>query len=101
MGTYRLLRRAEADLADIVEYTVRTWGVEQAARYIDDLESCCEMLANRPRLGRLRDEFRPGLRRMERGRRVVFYRQDSRGITISRFLHQRMLPTRHMLDDQE
>jgi plasmid stabilization system protein ParE len=36
---------------------------------------------------------------MEHGRHVVFYRQDGSGILISRILHQRMLPERHPLED--
>jgi plasmid stabilization system protein ParE len=37
-----------------------------------------------------------GLRRMEIGRHVVFYREDTEGILISRILHRRMLPERHV-----
>jgi toxin ParE1/3/4 len=97
----RFSRRAEADLISIAGYTVRTWGEEQTARYLDDLEACCRMLAENPMLGRACDYVRPGLRRMERGRHVVFYRQEAGGILVSRILHQRMLPERHAIDDEE
>ena len=59
------------------------------------------MLADNPALGRPCDGVRPGLRRMEHGRHVVFYRQDVRGILVSRLLHQRMLPERHVIDDED
>ena len=52
MGSYRLARRAENDLFEIGEYTVRTWGIEQCARYLYGLEACCQRLADQPRLGR-------------------------------------------------
>jgi toxin ParE1/3/4 len=52
------------------------------------------MLAANPALGRACSEIRPGLRRLEHGRHVVFYRQDAAGILVSRILHQRMLPER-------
>jgi len=97
----RFSRRAEADLLSIVGYTLRTWGEVQANRYIDDLEACCQMLAGNPALGRASDFVRPGLRRMERGRHVVFYRQEAEGILVSRILHQRMLPERQAIDDDE
>ena len=42
-----------------------------------------------------------GLRRIEIGRHVVFYREDAGGILVSRILHQRMLPERHAIDDAE
>ena len=37
MGSYRLARRAENDPFEIGEYTTRTWGIEQCARYVDGL----------------------------------------------------------------
>lgn len=97
MAAFRFSRRAEADLLSIGAYTLRTWGKDQAAYYIDDLEECCRMLAENPALGRSCDDVRPGLRRMERGRHVVFYREEAGGILVSRILHQRMLPERHAI----
>lgn len=100
MAAFRLSRRAEADLLGIGDYTLRTWGESQTTRYIDDLESCCQRLADNPALGRACDDVRPGLRRMEYGRHVVFYREDSGGILVSRILHQRMLPERQAIGDE-
>jgi toxin ParE1/3/4 len=97
----RFSRRAEADMLSIGAYTLRTWGESQAIRYLGDLEACCQMLADNPALGRTCDDVRPGLRRMEFGRHVVFYREDTGGILVSRILHQRMLPERHAIDDAE
>ena len=98
MAAFRFSRHAEADLLGIGAYTLRTWGEDQTVRYLDDLEACCQMLADNPSLGRACDDVRPGLRRMERGRHVVFYREDAGGILVSRILHQRMLPERHAID---
>lgn len=102
MAAFRFSRRAEADLLSIADYTLRTWVKAQAARYIGELEVCCQMLAGNPALGRLCEDVRPGLRRLEHGKHVVFYRQEERGgILVSRILHQRMLPDRHAIDDQD
>ena len=101
MAAFRFSRRAEADLLIIGAYTLRSWGEDQTIRYIDDLEACCQMLADNPTLGRACDEVRPGLRRMECGQHVVFYREDAEGILVSRILHQRMLPERHAIDDRD
>jgi toxin ParE1/3/4 len=101
VARFRFSRRAEADLLSIGAYTLRTWGEDQAVRYIGDLEACCEMLAANPAIGRTCDHVRPGLRRMETGRHVVFYREDANGISISRILHHRMLPEKHLADDEE
>jgi toxin ParE1/3/4 len=85
----------------IGDYTLRTWGRAQAVRYLGELEVCCQRLADNPALGRPCDDVRLGLRRLEHGRHVVFYRQESGGILICRLLHQRMLPDRHPLNDQD
>ena len=96
MAAFRFSRRAETDLLSIGDYTLRTWGKVQAARYINDLELCCQTLADNPALGRPGDDIRPGLRRLENGKHVIFYRQEREGILISRILHERMLPDRHV-----
>ncbi|HUM05405.1 MAG TPA: type II toxin-antitoxin system RelE/ParE family toxin, partial [Terriglobales bacterium] len=79
MAEFRLSRRAEADLLSIGEYTIREWGITQAARYLTELETCCQMLADNPALGRTCDYVRPGLRRHEHGKHVLFYRQERNG----------------------
>jgi toxin ParE1/3/4 len=99
MGKFRFSRRAEADLLSVGDYTLRKWGKAQAASYLGELETCCQTLADNPALGRLCDEVRPGLRRHEHGKHVLFYRQERGGIFVSRILHQRMLPDRHSIDD--
>jgi len=100
VATFRLSRLAEADLLDIGTYTLRTWGEDQAIRYLNDLESCCQRLADNPELGRRCDYIRFGLRRMECGRHVVFYRVAPGGILVSRILHQRMLPEKQSIDEE-
>lgn len=89
MAAFRFSRRAEADLLRIGDYTLRKWGKAQTARYIDGLEACCQTLANNP------------ARRHEHGKHVVFYRQERGGILVPRILHQRMLPEKHAINDQD
>jgi hypothetical protein len=54
-----------------------------------------------PRWAALAMKSVPGLRRMEQGRHVVFYRAEPGDILISRILHQRMLPENQDLDDED
>jgi toxin ParE1/3/4 len=86
---------------EIGAYTLEKWGERQAFRYIDGLETCCRQLAENPQSGRPCDHIRSGLRRMEHARHVVFYRIESGRILVSRILHQRMLPERRTIDDEE
>jgi plasmid stabilization system protein ParE len=42
MRTYDLSLAAEEDLRDIWSYTYGAWGIEQAKRYFDQIEACCD-----------------------------------------------------------
>ena len=90
MAEYRLSSRAEADLAEIADYTVETFGIEQARRYRDELESCFQTLAANPMIGRSADELGSNLRRYEHQSHIVFYLPSDHGVFVVRVLHQRM-----------
>jgi toxin ParE1/3/4 len=97
----RFSARAESDLQEIAAYTLRRWGVNQCAHYVGELEACCQQLADSPELGRPYDDVRPGLLRHRQGRHVIFYRVRPYGIRIVAVLHGRMLPERHLADDDD
>ena len=101
MATCRFSRAAEADLVSIGVYTLRAWGPAQTERYLGELEACCQQLADNPATGRPCDHVRPGLRRLEQGKHVIFFRSEPGGILVSRILHERMLPERHAIDEEE
>ena len=101
MPEYRLSRLARLDLIEIADYTVDTWGADQANRYLDRLEACFRQLAETPEIGRPCATVRPGYRRMEHQKHVIFYRAKKKGVLIGRILHQRMMPGRHLMDDAE
>ena len=96
MTDYRLTSRAETDLAGIADYTIETFGIEQARRFRDDLEACFRKLAENPRLGRSAETLAPGLRRFEHREHAVFYAKDKGGVRIVRILHARMDAPRHL-----
>lgn len=95
MSGYVLSKLAERDLNEIANYTRDRWGAGQAVEYIEHLRALCQQLGKTPKIGRVCAGVRPGLRRAECGRHVVFYRIGAEGITISRILHQAMLPDLH------
>ena len=101
MSKFHFSVRAHGDLLEIAEYTLSTWGAEQALLYMDELEACCERLGDHPGMGRACEEIRPGLRRMEHGGHVIFYRSEAGGILVSRILHQRMIPGKHTVNYEE
>jgi toxin ParE1/3/4 len=101
VARFHFSRLAEVDLYGIGIYTLRTWGEALTDRYIRKIEESCQLLAGNPGLGRPCDDIRPGLRRMEAGKHVVFYREQPGGILVSRILHQRMLPENQAIDDED
>ena len=94
MSTYRLGPKGTSDLAEIFDYTVDTWGEQQAGNYVEELARCFQMLADSPGLGRACDRILPGIRRFEHGEHVIFYKPNRNGIIVSRILHHSRLPSR-------
>jgi plasmid stabilization system protein ParE len=50
-------------------------------------------------LGRACDYIKPGLRRMESGRHVIFYRIDDAGVLVTGILHAGMIPGPYLQED--
>ena len=82
-----LSRKAETDLAEIAEFTIGKFGIEQARRYRDSFGGCFNSLCDNPRLGRSADELASGLRRIRQQAHTIFYIPTSDQILIVRVLH--------------
>ncbi len=82
--TYRLTRKADADLAAILLYTRMTWGDAQTVAYHDELIEAFEMLLRFPRAGRKRSGTQ---RELVKGRHIIFYREAADGILVQRIMH--------------
>ena len=63
MARFHINSRAEDDMSEIVAYTRRDWSDGQAERYVQQLESACQLLADNPLLGRKWGSVRAALRR--------------------------------------
>ncbi len=57
MPSYDLTLAAETDLRDIWRYTYKTWGFDQAEKYFDQIDACCEAVGD----GRARSKVLEGL----------------------------------------
>ena len=73
MGKFHLTNRAVADLSDIADFTIQTFGIEQARFYRDGLNNCFDILADNPQLGRSAAELAPNLKRFEYQSHAGFY----------------------------
>jgi toxin ParE1/3/4 len=87
---YRLAKAAQDDLREIRDYTRISWGDKQARHYLSEIKECFETLVKNPELGKSRDEVREGLRSINVGRHVIFYRVGDSAIEVARILHGRM-----------
>ena len=96
MAEYRLTPAAEGDLEAIWTYTLRQWSAEQADRYIDTLTDAFVELAQSPKSAPACDQIRPGYRRRNIGRHVIYFRTTTYGIVVVRILHDRMDAQRHL-----
>ena len=86
---YTLSRAAESDLAAIADYTIRTFGVEQAILYRDSLIETLEFLAQFPKAARQRTELHNDVRAHPYRSHLIFYRPDGDDIFILRIRHAR------------
>ncbi|NNE64227.1 MAG: type II toxin-antitoxin system RelE/ParE family toxin [Gammaproteobacteria bacterium] len=88
--------KADSDLENIFDYSVKQFGFARAEQYIYDVEQAFQELAANPKLGR---RFDPGVNHYFQypvGSHWIFYAPTEKGIEIFRILHQRMLPILHL-----
>lgn len=96
MPTYKFSQRSQADLEDIVRYTLDNWGAGQATRYLDGLEKRVQALADAPSLGKQYDDLAQGLHGFVYQSHMIYYIKADHGITVVRVLHQSMNPPLHL-----
>jgi toxin ParE1/3/4 len=97
MTGYLLTPAAQADLGQIWDYSVRTWGEAQAERYVLSIRDACQALADGSKQGRSIDDIRPGYRKLAVASHLLFYRVTDNGlIDVVRILHKRMDAPAHL-----
>ena len=101
MGSYRLSKYAERDLAEILRYTVKTWGMEQGAAYFQILTAALTRIVNDPILpgSNTRDDLANGCRSFRCARHLFFYRVRGDCVEIARILHESMDFGQHVGED--
>jgi toxin ParE1/3/4 len=82
---YRLSALAERDLEEIWSYVAED---ATADRLVDAIIDRFELLAEQPRMGRLRPEFGTGVRSFAIENHVIYYRHEE-DVLIARVLHGR------------
>lgn len=96
MAKYRFTAKAEHDLEEIINYTLKQWGALQTNTYLDGLEGHGQLLADNPDLGARRDALAEGLLSFPYESHILYYFKQPHGITIVRVLHKRMDPSNYL-----
>jgi len=78
--------RAKSDLSEIWDYIAED-SEARADSFVDRIDQKIRTLAQRPGIGRLRDELLPELRSFPIGRYTIFYLPIADGIDVVRVLH--------------
>lgn len=88
--------RAEDDFADILQYTLETWGEKQVFVYRAVLDKALLTIQQNPDIGHKRPELSPAHRIFPAGRHIIVYRANDRAVYVSRILPERMDIGRHL-----
>lgn len=92
-----LSSRAQDDLEAIWDYTAQRWGVDQAERYIRDIQDAVLGLVAGTRPSQSIDDIRPGYRKALVGSHLLLFRgEDTGAVNVIRILHTRMDTERHL-----
>ena len=96
---FLLTERAEQDLSGIVDYTIDTWGYQQALVYNQHFDDAFQAIAENPHLplSKNRQDLMPNLRALKVEKHFVFYTISETEITVVRILHEAMDFPRHFL----
>lgn len=94
--TVEFSARARRDFADIWGYSVETWGIAQASRYIDAFQTTLKLIDAEAVTVRDASDIRPGLLRYPVGSHVLFFRLSPSKIRVVRILHSHMDFKRHL-----
>lgn len=95
-SSYRLSKRAKADLKSLWLYGLQTWSLAQAESYVAGLYQKFEFLTEWPSTGRKGVGIPDGYLRFEYQSHTIFYKVEKSGVAIIRVLHERMDAGRHL-----
>ena len=87
---------ALADLEEARAYTLRTWGMDQAKRYVAGLVADIKALRLSGARYPLYDPIWPGLRRKRSAMHHIYYQVADERVEIVRIVHVQSDPGRHL-----
>ena len=89
MSNYTLSEEALNDLDKIWDYTTNQWSVNQANKYVTEVYSCIEFLAENPLSGKQTTTQIINTRQFQIESHLIFYIKENSGITVVRIIHKK------------
>ncbi len=87
----QISKKAQDDLIEIWEYTLKKWSINQADKYFQILTDTINAIANEPNMGKSYERLRKGYFGFHIKSHIIFYKIDNGDtLKIIRILHQRM-----------
>ena len=100
MAGSELTETADRRLEDIYRYSVVTFGLDTAMRYLNGLHQAFELLAENPRIGTDQGWIKPDYRRLVHESHVIYYRPAEAGVLIVEILHKAQDPASHFEEEK-
>lgn len=97
MPSYILSPQAQASLGQIRDYTLEQFGKNQTTHYLSMIRDRLRVLANKPSIGKHRDDIKAGYYSAFVGSHTIYYTITDTHIDILDILHQRMEPGLYLL----
>jgi len=88
MGSYELANEADEDFANIFDYGIDTFGLDQALKYQTGMKHRFEDLAENPKHYPAVYHIRTGYRRSVYGSHSIYYQIEANRVLIVRILGQ-------------
>ncbi len=100
MFTYKFTQDAREDLLNIRKYTLKTWGKEQSAKYLQELNKTLQLLSDSPSIGTQRSDISLTTFSFPYAGHIIYYTIDNNFLIVFAVLHKNMVPERHITNRQ-
>ena len=84
------------DLETIWEFSVESWGEQQAEAYIDGMFAAFDLIAGNPGLAPLNNVFNPPVRIHQHVSHLIVYVEGEQEVSVVRILRKSVLLSQHL-----
>ena len=89
---YTLSQEADEDLIGIFLYSLESFSVDQAEKYVRGIHGCFDLLIENPEIGRKATKVGPYIRRFVYEKHIIYYRFENGALKILRIIHHSQDP---------